>query len=97
MAAMTGNTRNPASEISLAPMIEVLPVLLLIFMAIVPVIPRGEGALAPRTSPEKAVSRWSKNTSSSGATGVQFGHPGSVPPARYRMHDFQGAQSRRTI
>jgi len=37
-----------ASEINITPMIDVLLVLLIIFMVIVPAIPRGESALAPR-------------------------------------------------
>jgi biopolymer transport protein TolR len=37
-----------ASEINITPMIDVLLVLLIIFMVIVPAMPRGESALAPR-------------------------------------------------
>ena len=36
------------SEINVTPMIDVLLVLLIIFMVIVPMVPRGEAALAPR-------------------------------------------------
>lgn len=38
------------SEINVTPMIDVLLVLLIIFMVIVPMIPRGESAVLPRTA-----------------------------------------------
>jgi biopolymer transport protein TolR len=48
MAAMTGN-QSVASEINVTPMIDVLLlVLLIIFMVIVPAIPRGEGVSVPQ-------------------------------------------------
>ena len=50
MTAATGNSRGLVSEINVTPMIDVLLVLLIIFMVIVPAIPRGEAALAPRSS-----------------------------------------------
>ncbi len=37
-----------ASEINITPMIDVLLVLLIIFMVIIPAMPRGESALAPK-------------------------------------------------
>jgi biopolymer transport protein TolR len=40
-----------ASEINITPMIDVLLVLLIIFMVIVPAMPRGETALAPKPAP----------------------------------------------
>ena len=40
-------------EINVTPMIDVLLVLLIIFMVIVPAIPRGEAAMAPRPSAGK--------------------------------------------
>jgi biopolymer transport protein TolR len=46
-----------ASEINITPMIDVLLVLLIIFMVIVPAIPRGESALAPRPAPGHDSSR----------------------------------------
>lgn len=50
MAAMTGNSRGMTSEINVTPMIDVLLVLLIIFMVIVPALPRGEAALVPKPS-----------------------------------------------
>jgi biopolymer transport protein TolR len=47
MATMVGNTRGANSEINVTPMIDVLLVLLIIFMVIVPVMPKGEIAQAP--------------------------------------------------
>jgi biopolymer transport protein TolR len=49
---MTMNSGNKglASEINVTPMIDVLLVLLIIFMVIVPAIPRGEAALVPHPS-----------------------------------------------
>lgn len=44
------NGKDLAAEINVTPMIDVLLVLLIIFMIIVPAIPRGEAALAPRSS-----------------------------------------------
>lgn len=50
MTATTGNSQGLASEINVTPMIDVLLVLLIIFMIIVPAIPRGEAALVPQPS-----------------------------------------------
>jgi biopolymer transport protein TolR len=47
MAIMGGNSRGANSEINVTPMIDVLLVLLIIFMVIVPTMPRGEIAQAP--------------------------------------------------
>ena len=49
MTAMTGN-KGMTSEINVTPMIDVLLVLLIIFMVIVPVVPRGETASVPQAS-----------------------------------------------
>src|SRR5215469_5523786 len=46
--------RRMKSEINVTPMIDVLLVLLIIFMVIVPAIPRGESALAPKPSDGKS-------------------------------------------
>ncbi|HXR39744.1 MAG TPA: biopolymer transporter ExbD [Terracidiphilus sp.] len=48
MAMSNGNTGGMTSEINVTPMIDVLLVLLIIFMVIVPALPRGESALIPR-------------------------------------------------
>jgi biopolymer transport protein ExbD len=49
MTATNGDTSRLASGINVAPMIDVLFVLLIIFMVIVPAVPRGEAAPAPRS------------------------------------------------
>jgi biopolymer transport protein TolR len=49
MTATNGDTGGLASGINVAPMIDVLLVLLIIFMVIVPTVPRGEAALAPHS------------------------------------------------
>jgi len=48
---MSEVSKNPMqSEINVTPMIDVLLVLLIIFMVIVPAVPRGEAALAPKAA-----------------------------------------------
>jgi biopolymer transport protein ExbD len=49
-----GDIRGLASEINVTPMIDVLLVLLIIFMVIVPSVPRGEDAVAPQASQKSA-------------------------------------------
>jgi biopolymer transport protein TolR len=51
-----GNSKSLASEINVTPMIDVLLVLLIIFMIIVPAVPRGEAALAPHSSAQNVPS-----------------------------------------
>jgi biopolymer transport protein TolR len=48
MAMTSGNPAGMSSEINVTPMIDVLLVLLIIFMVIVPSIPKGEFAAVPR-------------------------------------------------
>ncbi|MGA8089386.1 MAG: biopolymer transporter ExbD [Terracidiphilus sp.] len=50
MTATNGDNGGLASEINVTPMIDVLLVLLIIFMVIVPAVPRGEAAVAPQAS-----------------------------------------------
>jgi biopolymer transport protein TolR len=50
MTAADGIGGQTSPTINVTPMIDILLVLLIIFMVIVPVIPRGERALAPRPS-----------------------------------------------
>jgi len=47
MTAVTGN-KGMTSEINVTPMIDLLLVLLIIFMVIVPAVPRGEAAAVPK-------------------------------------------------
>jgi len=47
MEMSIGNTRGATAEINVAPMIDVLLVLLIILMVIVPTLPRGESVQAP--------------------------------------------------
>jgi biopolymer transport protein TolR len=53
MTAMTEN-KGMTSEINVTPMIDVLLVLLIIFMVIVPAIPRGEAAAVPQPASKNA-------------------------------------------
>ncbi|MFZ0304721.1 MAG: biopolymer transporter ExbD [Terracidiphilus sp.] len=48
MTMNSSDSRSISSEINVTPMIDVLLVLLIIFMLIVPLIPRGEAASAPQ-------------------------------------------------
>lgn len=54
MTATNGDIRGLASEINVTPMIDVLLVLLIIFMVIVPAIPKGEPVVAPQPSQTNA-------------------------------------------
>ncbi len=48
MAFTTGSSNGPSAEINVTPLIDVLLVLLIIFMVIVPIMPRGMAALVPQ-------------------------------------------------
>jgi biopolymer transport protein TolR len=48
MAMSMGEAKDKIAEINVTPMIDILLVLLIIFMVIVPAMPRGESTLAPR-------------------------------------------------
>ena len=53
MTMSNGNSGSMASAINVTPMIDVLLVLLIIFMVIVPALPKGEAVLAPTASTQK--------------------------------------------
>jgi len=53
MTVSNGNSGSMASAINVTPMIDVLLVLLIIFMVIVPALPKGEAVLAPSASTQK--------------------------------------------
>lgn len=48
MSMQSGNAKGFTAEINVTPMIDVLLVLLIIFMVIVPALPRGEAVTAPK-------------------------------------------------
>lgn len=50
MTMSNGNSGSMTSEINVTPMIDVLLVLLIIFMVIVPALPKGEAVLAPQAA-----------------------------------------------
>jgi biopolymer transport protein ExbD len=81
MAMSTGETGSSMSEPNITPMIDILLVLLIIFMVIVPVTPKGLEALVPQP-PKHQVDPAPERT-----IVVQvFNHPGA-PPA-YRINDL---------
>ena len=79
MAMTTGSGRGYSAEINVTPMIDILLVLLIIFMVIVPAMPKGLAALAPHAA--------GKTPSDPGrAVVVQVLHRNGDAPA-YKIND----------
>jgi biopolymer transport protein ExbD len=77
----TGGPGGSMSEINVTPMIDILLVLLIIFMVIVPVTPKGLDALVPQPPKEQKVQPQTDRT-----IVVQlFYHPGAAPT--YKIND----------
>ena len=74
MAFATGSSSTPSAEINVTPLIDVLLVLLIIFMVLVPMVPRGlnssipQGNAVPVASPSPLVVRIAAGTANSGPT-----------------------------
>jgi biopolymer transport protein ExbD len=74
MTTNTGSSRSMSSEINVTPMIDVLLVLLIIFMLIVPLVPRGESASAPRPARNDTPATGSVVLELTGGAGGEVGY-----------------------
>jgi biopolymer transport protein TolR len=84
MALTTGGSRGLSSDINVTPMIDILLVLLIIFMAVTPVMPKGLEALVPLPD---------QNSSQPDAAIVlQIRHTNTGQPA-YKINDAKVAKS----
>jgi len=84
MAISTGGSRGLSSDINVTPMIDILLVLLIIFMAVTPVMPKGLEALVPLPD---------QNSSQPDAAIVlQIRHTNTGQPA-YKINDAKVAKS----
>ena len=84
MAISTGGSRGLSSDINVTPMIDILLVLLIIFMAVTPVMPKGLEALVPLPD---------QNSSQPDAAIVlQILHTNTGQPA-YKINDANVAKS----
>jgi biopolymer transport protein TolR len=86
MAMSMGEAKDKIAEINVTPMIDILLVLLIIFMVIVPAVPRGLEATLPQ--PPKSLVE--KQPTDSIVVQV-FGHQGASPT--YRINDVDVAHA----
>jgi biopolymer transport protein ExbD len=86
MAMTMGSGKGYSSDINVTPMIDVLLVLLIIFMVIVPVTPKGLQALAPQP-PKKLIDPGPER-----AIVVQVLNRAGAPPA-YKINEFDYAKA----
>ena len=86
MSMTTGGGGSYSSDINVTPMIDILLVLLIIFMVIVPVTPKGLDALVPQPpkNPEQQ-----KNPSDRTIVVQVMYHPGAAPTYKINETDVQ--------
>jgi biopolymer transport protein TolR len=86
MAMSMGEAKDKIAEINVTPMIDILLVLLIIFMVIVPVVPKGLEASLPQQPNHSA------NTHPDNIVVQVFGHQGASPTYRINDVDISHAQ-----